>query len=42
MKKVISYSIWGDNPKYATGAIKIYPDWICRFYVGQSVPNEIF
>jgi len=48
MKKVISYSLWGDNPKYTIGAIKnaylakqIYPDWICRFYVGQSVPNEI-
>jgi len=48
MKKVISYSLWGDNPKYTIGAIKnvylakqIYPDWICRFYVGQSVPSAI-
>lgn len=38
--KVISFSLWGDNPKYYVGALKnaelakmIYPDWECRFYV---------
>lgn len=48
MKKVISFSLWGDNPKYTMGAIKnaelsktIYPDWICRFYCGKSVPSDI-
>lgn len=48
MKKVISFSLWGDNPKYTIGAIKnaelsktIYPDWICRFYCGKSVPSDI-
>jgi len=48
MKKVISFSLWGDNPKYTIGAIKnaelaksIYPDWICRFYIAKSTPNEI-
>lgn len=48
MKKVISFSLWGDNLKYTIGAIKnakiassIYPDWICRFYIAKSVPNEI-
>ena len=48
MKKIISFSIWGDNPKYTIGAIKnvklahtIYPDWICRFYVGKSTPQNI-
>jgi hypothetical protein len=48
MKKIISFSLWGDNPKYTIGAIKnveqsktIYPDWICRFYCGKSVPLEI-
>jgi len=48
MKKVISFSLWGDNPKYTIGAIKnaelaksIYPDWTCRFYIGKSTPNEI-
>lgn len=46
--KIISFSLWGDDPKYTVGAIRnaelaktIYPDWICRFYVGQSVPNQI-
>lgn len=48
MKKIISFSLWGDNPKYTVGAIKnadlavdVYPDWICRYYVGTSVPEEI-
>jgi hypothetical protein len=48
VKKIISFSLWGDNPIYTIGAIKntdlakeIYPDWTCRFYVGKSVPIEI-
>ena len=48
MKKVISFSLWGDNLKYTVGAIRnaelsqtIYNDWVCRFYIGQSVPKEI-
>jgi hypothetical protein len=48
MKKVISFSLWGDNPKYTIGAIKnaeltpiIYPGWISRFYCGLSVPSNI-
>jgi hypothetical protein len=48
MKKIISFSLWGDNPKYTIGAIEnaeqsktIYPDWICRFYCGKSVPLDI-
>lgn len=47
MKKIISFSLWGDNPKYCIGAIKnakmrkeIYPDWICRFYIHKDVPIE--
>lgn len=47
-KKIISFSLWGNNPKYTIGAIKnlelasvIYPDWICRFYVDESVPKDI-
>ena len=46
--KIISFSLWGDNPKYTVGAIKnaelakvFYPGWICRFYVGESVPDQI-
>jgi hypothetical protein len=45
---VISFSLWGDNPKYTIGAIKnaelidtIYPGWIGRFYCGKSVPIDI-
>jgi hypothetical protein len=48
MKKIISFSLWGNNPKYTIGAVRnselsneIYKDWICRFYVGKSVPQEI-
>ena len=49
MKKIISYSLWGDLPLYTIGAISnaiqaqmIYPDWICRFYIHkQSVPQNI-
>lgn len=48
MKKIISFSLWGDNPKYTIGAIRnaelaltIYPDWVCRYYIGKSTPKEI-
>lgn len=48
MKRVISFSLWGDNPRYTVGALKNiqlaekhYPGWICRFYVGTSVPVDI-
>ena len=48
MKKIISFSLWGDNPKYTIGAIKnanltneIYNGWISRFYCGKSVPENI-
>lgn len=47
MKKVISFSLWGDNPKYLNGAEanillqkQFYPTWICRFYVHKSVPQS--
>lgn len=48
IKKIISFSIWGSNPKYADAAIlnlklqlEIYPDWICRFYVDNTVPAHV-
>ncbi len=48
MKKVISFSLWGDKPMYTVGAVKnadlaleVYPGWICRYYVGKSVPLDI-
>ena len=47
-KRVITFSLWGDIPKYTIGAIKnvslaqmIYNGWICRFYCGASVPKDI-
>jgi hypothetical protein len=46
--KVISFSLWGDNPKYTIGAIrnselkeKFYPDWEMRVYHNDSVPNYV-
>jgi len=48
MKKIISYSLWGNNPKYTIGAIKnanlaekFYPGWVCRFYCSNNVPKNI-
>jgi protein O-GlcNAc transferase len=47
MKRVISFSLWGDNPTYNIGAIKnaelakiYYPDFECWFYVHkETVPQ---
>jgi len=45
--KLITYALWGDNPKYNIGAIKNcdlasihYPDWISRFYVAKNTPEK--
>ena len=47
MKKVISFSLWGDNPIYCVGAIKNadlalthYPEWTCRYHIGKSTPED--
>lgn len=48
MKKVISFSLWGDNPTYNIGAIRnaelskvFYPDFECWFYIHEeTVPFE--
>jgi len=41
--KIISFALWGDNPKYNIGAIKNaelakihYPGWTCRFYIAEN------
>lgn len=46
--KIISFSLWGNNPKYTIGAIRnaelakdIYPDWMCKFFVGSNTPGDI-
>ena len=48
MKKLISFSLWGENPKYTIGAIEnaklakvFYPGWAVRFYVSSFVDSEI-
>ena len=48
MKKIISYSLWGDNTRYTEGAIKnvilaqeVYPDWLCRLHIGETTPTSI-
>ena len=45
--KVISFSLWGQNPQYCQGAVKnsilaksIYPDWQCWFYCSDDVPQD--
>jgi protein O-GlcNAc transferase len=45
--KIISFSIWGNDPMYGIGAVEniklaeeIYPGWRCRFFVDNSVPQE--
>lgn len=48
-KKIISFSLFGgNNPKYVEPAVlntelvdKIYPGWICRFYVDDSIPYSV-
>ena len=46
--KSISFSLWGDDPKYTQGAIEnakiakiMFPKWKCRFYVHALVPKPI-
>jgi len=46
-KRVISFGLYGANPKYVVGAIhnveagRIYfPGWVCRFYVTNDVPLD--
>ncbi len=48
MKKVVSFCLWGDSPKYCVGAIRnaelvkhFYPDWESWFYCGSSVPSGV-
>lgn len=45
---IISFSLFGSNPKYCETAIlnaqlkdDIYPDWTCRFYIDKTVPENV-
>lgn len=48
-KKIISFSLFGgDNPKYIESAVlnvelvnRIYPNWICRFYIDESISENV-
>ncbi len=46
--RVVTYSLFGSNEKYLTGAIenaksvrRVYPGWTARFYVSKSVPQGV-
>jgi hypothetical protein len=46
--KVVSFSLWGCDPKYWVGALRnaqlvreIYPGWTARFYVHENVAPHI-
>ena len=48
MKKIVSYSLFGNSPRYTVNAFvnvelckQFYPDWICRIYHDHSVPSNI-
>lgn len=48
MKKVISFSLYGDNPKYTMGMIrnleiieKLYSDWTTYIYYNVTLPTSI-
>ena len=47
MKKIIAFSLWGNDYRYLGGALQnvelakyFYPEWVCRFYIGESTNKE--
>lgn len=47
MRRIISFCLWGDAPLYNVGAIRnaeladvYFPEWDCRFYIGDDVPSK--
>lgn len=48
-KKVVAFSVYGDDPVYSSGAIanavavgQFFPGWTARFYVDDSLPADLF
>jgi hypothetical protein len=48
MTKIISFSLWGHDRGYVLGALAnaklapvLFPDWICRFYCAEDVPQKV-
>jgi hypothetical protein len=46
-KRVVSFGLYGDNPRYTKGALHnaelvkyILPGWVCRFYIDDTVPQD--
>ncbi len=46
-QKLIAFSLWGDDSTYLIGALrnselaaKLYPDWVCRFYCADDLPQD--
>lgn len=47
-KNVISYSLWGNNPRYVTPLLEnlkiwphLFPAWTIRVYIDKSVPHDV-
>jgi len=47
VRRIISFSLWGDDPKYCNGivkncmlAFKFFPQWSVFVYFDNTVPNE--
>jgi hypothetical protein len=47
-KRVVSYGLYGSNPKYTIGAVRNselvhvwFPGWVARFYCDDTVPPDI-
>ncbi|MDR2155237.1 MAG: tetratricopeptide repeat protein [Burkholderiaceae bacterium] len=47
-RNVIAFSLFGGNSKYCEPAIlnaqeqpRLYPHWVCRFYIDDSVPGSV-
>ena len=46
--KLITYSLYGEDPQYSEGAIQnarllpdVYPGWKARFYVSQEISTAV-
>ena len=46
-KKIIAFSLFGSSSEYLEPAVlntqlvgKVYPGWVCRFYIDASVPEQ--
>ncbi len=48
LKRIVSYSLFGDGEDYYEGALancalvrEIYPGWTCRIYISDRLPNSV-